>query len=183
MHRSWGGARERSRCGGPAAPYVLDAGETRRDDAILPFKALASDTGGLLSLCDSPWEAGRRDRYCTATTRLTRPSTWSLAGWRHNWTTGGSRWRPAGSCGYHAGQRTPSPTPDPTRSRSWPSSRAALHLTAERHSALLSSSLGTAFGDDEQADEELQPVARSKRCHGAGHGEACRRSAPSCPGW
>ena len=35
-----------------AAPYVLAAGETRRDDAIRPFKALASDTGGLLSVCE-----------------------------------------------------------------------------------------------------------------------------------
>jgi mannose-6-phosphate isomerase-like protein (cupin superfamily) len=44
-----------------AAPYVLDAGETRRDDAILPFKALASDTGGLLSVCEftlGGWETG-----------------------------------------------------------------------------------------------------------------------------
>jgi hypothetical protein len=44
-----------------AAPYVLAAGETRRDDAILPFKALASDTGGLLSVCEftlGAWESG-----------------------------------------------------------------------------------------------------------------------------
>ncbi len=44
-----------------AAPYVLAAGETRRDDAILPFKALASDTGGLLSACEftlGGWESG-----------------------------------------------------------------------------------------------------------------------------
>jgi mannose-6-phosphate isomerase-like protein (cupin superfamily) len=44
-----------------AAPYVLAAGETRRDDAILPFKALASDTGGLLSVCEfslGGWETG-----------------------------------------------------------------------------------------------------------------------------
>ena len=44
-----------------AAPYVLAAGETRRDDAILPFKALADDTGGLLSVCEftlGGWESG-----------------------------------------------------------------------------------------------------------------------------
>jgi mannose-6-phosphate isomerase-like protein (cupin superfamily) len=44
-----------------AAPYVLAAGESRRDDAILPFKALANDTGGLLSACEftlGPWESG-----------------------------------------------------------------------------------------------------------------------------
>jgi mannose-6-phosphate isomerase-like protein (cupin superfamily) len=44
-----------------AAPYVLAAGETRRDDAILPFKALAGDTGGLLSVCEfalGGWETG-----------------------------------------------------------------------------------------------------------------------------
>jgi hypothetical protein len=29
-----------------------------------------------------------------------------------------------------------------------------LHLTAERHSALLARNLGTAFGDDDQDDEE-----------------------------
>ena len=56
------------RCSSPAlgstdraAPYVLAAGETRRDDAILPFKALASDTGGLLSVCEftlGGWETG-----------------------------------------------------------------------------------------------------------------------------
>jgi hypothetical protein len=46
---------------GRAAPYVLAAGETRRDDAILPFKALARDTGGLLSVCEftlGGWETG-----------------------------------------------------------------------------------------------------------------------------
>jgi mannose-6-phosphate isomerase-like protein (cupin superfamily) len=44
-----------------AAPYVLAPGESRRQDAILPFKALASDTGGLLSVCEftlGPWESG-----------------------------------------------------------------------------------------------------------------------------
>jgi mannose-6-phosphate isomerase-like protein (cupin superfamily) len=44
-----------------AAPYALAAGESRRDDAILPFKALARDTGGLLSACEftlGPWESG-----------------------------------------------------------------------------------------------------------------------------
>jgi mannose-6-phosphate isomerase-like protein (cupin superfamily) len=40
---------------------VLAAGETRRDDAILPFKALATDTGGRLSVCEfilGGWETG-----------------------------------------------------------------------------------------------------------------------------
>ncbi len=44
-----------------AAPYVLAAGESRRDDAILPFKALAADTGGRLSACEftlGGWEPG-----------------------------------------------------------------------------------------------------------------------------
>ena len=44
-----------------AAPYVLAAGDSRRDDAILPFKALAGDTGGLLSACEftlGGWESG-----------------------------------------------------------------------------------------------------------------------------
>jgi quercetin dioxygenase-like cupin family protein len=44
-----------------AAPYVLAPGESRRQDARLPFKALASDTGGLLSVCEftlGPWESG-----------------------------------------------------------------------------------------------------------------------------
>ncbi len=44
-----------------AAPYVLAAGESRRDDAILPFKALATDTGGRLSACEftsGGWEPG-----------------------------------------------------------------------------------------------------------------------------
>jgi mannose-6-phosphate isomerase-like protein (cupin superfamily) len=44
-----------------AAPYVVAAGETRRGDAMLPFKALASDTGGLLSVCEftlGGWESG-----------------------------------------------------------------------------------------------------------------------------
>ena len=44
-----------------AAPYVLGAGQSRRDDAISPFKALASDTGGLLSAFEvtlGPWESG-----------------------------------------------------------------------------------------------------------------------------
>jgi mannose-6-phosphate isomerase-like protein (cupin superfamily) len=44
-----------------AAPYALAPGESRRHDAILPFKALASDTGGLLSVCEftlGAWESG-----------------------------------------------------------------------------------------------------------------------------
>jgi mannose-6-phosphate isomerase-like protein (cupin superfamily) len=44
-----------------AGPYVLAAGESRRDDAILPFKALAGDTGGLVSICEftlGAWASG-----------------------------------------------------------------------------------------------------------------------------
>jgi quercetin dioxygenase-like cupin family protein len=44
-----------------AAPYALAPGESRRQDARLPFKALPSDTGGLLSVCEftlGPWESG-----------------------------------------------------------------------------------------------------------------------------
>ena len=54
-----------------AAPYVLAAGETRRDDAILPFKALASDTGGLLSVCEftlGGWESGPAGRSTASPT-------------------------------------------------------------------------------------------------------------------
>jgi mannose-6-phosphate isomerase-like protein (cupin superfamily) len=41
--------------------YVLPPGATRRDDAILPFKALAADTGGVVSVLEfelGPWESG-----------------------------------------------------------------------------------------------------------------------------
>ena len=44
-----------------AAPFVLDPGATRRDDAILPFKLLAADSGGALSVCEftlGGWENG-----------------------------------------------------------------------------------------------------------------------------
>jgi mannose-6-phosphate isomerase-like protein (cupin superfamily) len=44
-----------------AAPYVLAAGNSRRDEAILPFKALAGATGGPLSACEftlGGWESG-----------------------------------------------------------------------------------------------------------------------------
>ena len=44
-----------------AAPSVLAAGDSRRGDAILPFKALAGDTGWLLSACEftlGGWESG-----------------------------------------------------------------------------------------------------------------------------
>jgi mannose-6-phosphate isomerase-like protein (cupin superfamily) len=44
-----------------AAPHVLATGESRRDDAILPFKALARGTGGLLSACEftlGGWASG-----------------------------------------------------------------------------------------------------------------------------
>jgi hypothetical protein len=55
-----------------AAPYVLAAGQSRRDDAILPFKALANDTGGLLSACEFTlglWESGRPPAAITNTAR------------------------------------------------------------------------------------------------------------------
>jgi quercetin dioxygenase-like cupin family protein len=41
--------------------YVLPPGATRRADAILPFKALAADTGGAVSVLEfelGPWESG-----------------------------------------------------------------------------------------------------------------------------
>ena len=57
-----------------AAPYVLAAGQSRRDDAILPFKALANDTGGLLSACEFTLGPGNQGRSCTGTPRSTRPS-------------------------------------------------------------------------------------------------------------
>jgi hypothetical protein len=50
MHRSGEAHARGDAVEDRAAPYVLAAGETRRDDAILPFKALATDTGGLLSV-------------------------------------------------------------------------------------------------------------------------------------
>lgn len=44
-----------------AAPYVIGRGESRRDDALLPFKACATDTNGAMSFCEftlGPWEMG-----------------------------------------------------------------------------------------------------------------------------
>ncbi len=44
-----------------AAPYVIGPGESRRDDALLPFKAGAADTDGALSFCEftlGPWDSG-----------------------------------------------------------------------------------------------------------------------------
>lgn len=44
-----------------ADPYALEPGATRRDKAILPFKATAEDTGGSLSVCEfelGGWESG-----------------------------------------------------------------------------------------------------------------------------
>ncbi len=35
-----------------AEPFLLTAGDTRTEGAILPFKLLARDTGGALSLCE-----------------------------------------------------------------------------------------------------------------------------------
>jgi hypothetical protein len=57
-----------------AAPYVLAAGQSRCDDAILPFKALASDTGGLLSACEFTLGGWESWPSCTGTPRSTRPS-------------------------------------------------------------------------------------------------------------
>ena len=42
-------------------PFILASGASRRDDAILPFKLLALDSGGALSVCESTlnaWESG-----------------------------------------------------------------------------------------------------------------------------
>ena len=42
-------------------PFVLEAGESRRDDAMLPFKLLAQDSGGALSVCEftlAAWASG-----------------------------------------------------------------------------------------------------------------------------
>ncbi len=42
-------------------PFVLGSGESRRDDAMLPFKLLALDSGGALSVCEftlNAWESG-----------------------------------------------------------------------------------------------------------------------------
>lgn len=44
-----------------AAPYVIGRGESRRDDALLPFKACAADTNGAMSFCEftlGPWDTG-----------------------------------------------------------------------------------------------------------------------------
>jgi len=44
-----------------AEPYVLPAGHTRRDDALLPILATSTDTGGLLTVCAftlGPWDSG-----------------------------------------------------------------------------------------------------------------------------
>jgi mannose-6-phosphate isomerase-like protein (cupin superfamily) len=44
-----------------AAPYVIGRGESRRTDALLPFKACAADTDGAMSFCEftlGPWHMG-----------------------------------------------------------------------------------------------------------------------------
>ncbi|MDN5849773.1 MAG: cupin domain-containing protein [Nitrococcus sp.] len=44
-----------------AKPFVLEPGASRRDDAFLPFKVCAPDTGGLLSICEftlAAWDSG-----------------------------------------------------------------------------------------------------------------------------
>ena len=44
-----------------AAPFLMPPGDSRRDDAILPFKLLADDSGGALSACEftlGAWESG-----------------------------------------------------------------------------------------------------------------------------
>lgn len=57
-----GNDREEERVvGNRAAPYVLAPGALRRHDAVLLFKVLGRDIGGLLSLCEftlDPWESG-----------------------------------------------------------------------------------------------------------------------------
>ena len=43
-----------------AEPFILAAGESRRADALLPFKVCAPDTGGLFSACEftlGAWES------------------------------------------------------------------------------------------------------------------------------
>ena len=103
-----------------AAPYVLAAGESRRDDAILPFKALAADTGGRLSACEftlGGWEPGpvlhKHDQVDEAF-YVIRGKLEAQLGDRR------SRRRPVGSCGFRAERLTPSRTPGRSRSRSWP---------------------------------------------------------------
>ena len=42
-------------------PYLLRAGETRMDGAVLPFKVLAGDSAGLISVCEFTlpgWSSG-----------------------------------------------------------------------------------------------------------------------------
>jgi quercetin dioxygenase-like cupin family protein len=44
-----------------SAPYLLRAGATRMDGAMLPFKVLASDSAGLISMCEFTlpgWSSG-----------------------------------------------------------------------------------------------------------------------------
>ena len=46
---------------GGLQPYIVPPGGTRLENAILPFKALAADTGGLISICEfhlGRWESG-----------------------------------------------------------------------------------------------------------------------------
>ena len=35
-------------------PYLLPAGAIRVEDAMLPFKLVAADSDGLISVCESP---------------------------------------------------------------------------------------------------------------------------------
>lgn len=53
-----------------AEPYVVPPGGTLRDDAILPFKTTAAETGGSLSVCEftlGGWESGPVQHVHSAT--------------------------------------------------------------------------------------------------------------------
>jgi mannose-6-phosphate isomerase-like protein (cupin superfamily) len=112
-----------------AAPYVLDAGETRRDDAILPFKALASDTGGLLSVCEftlGGWETGpvlhRHDAVDEAFYVVAGRLEAQLDDQRVQVAVGGFLWVPRGTAhtfanaGPEGSRFWPSPSPAESRS-------------------------------------------------------------------
>lgn len=47
--------------GDVAGPFIVRPGETRVDDAMLPFKLSAADSNGAVSICEftlGPWESG-----------------------------------------------------------------------------------------------------------------------------
>jgi hypothetical protein len=55
--------------------YLLTAGQTRLENAMLPFKVLADDSGRALSVCESVRPGWSSGHFCTGTTLWTRGSS------------------------------------------------------------------------------------------------------------